>query len=344
MSYRKEFLTAAGTLTCALGIGFIMQSGDAARERYAKDEPVESKSIFLPPPAKLAVVGTAREGSPGPVTFFTVQDITLTSAEVDPVGITIAPDSPISAPRAPSSDLIAPALPERAVTDATPSNDCGLGLIATPADAAMVDLTLTAPCDRNAEVTISHSGISFDARTGADGRLQLSVPAMDDTASFEARLSTGKTISVTTDVPGLDVYDRMVLLTSARDGLHLHAREFGADYGSDGHVWAEASGKAGPEGGFMTSLGDTAAGLGRQVEIYTIAHALKQDPEDVAVTVETQIDTSNCGRDARARLLSRGAGGSQVTTDVALSIPGCDSVGGFLVLNYPLQDLTVAAR
>ena len=37
MSHKKEILTAVGTLAIAVGIGFVMQSSEAAQERYGKD-------------------------------------------------------------------------------------------------------------------------------------------------------------------------------------------------------------------------------------------------------------------------------------------------------------------
>ena len=45
MARMKEIATAAGTLACALGIGYVMQSSDAATARYGSDAAVKEQEL-----------------------------------------------------------------------------------------------------------------------------------------------------------------------------------------------------------------------------------------------------------------------------------------------------------
>ncbi|MDW4498021.1 hypothetical protein R5H30_08535 [Sulfitobacter sp. D35] len=298
---------------------------------------------FLPKPARTAVVRSAFAITGTPSAALKVSDITLTSAEVDPVAISTTVDSRINSPSAPESGLPAPNLPDSPVAEA-----CATGFTATPVAAAMVELTLVAPCSPGAEVLFSHAGLVFSEMVGEDGRALVMVPALRASATFEAAIPAGKTLSVTTSVESLPLYRRTVLLTTTADGLELHAREFGAEYGAEGHVWSGA--RRGIEavtqrtGGFMVSLGNGGGADGYRADVYTFPRALQGDTDPFELSLEAEISGLNCGREIDARVLSLDAASKLVTTDVTLSVPGCDAIGDFLVLKYPPQDLTVAAR
>ena len=48
MSRKKSLKTAASTFAVALGIGFVMQYGDAVASRFSPDEQVAAPDIILP--------------------------------------------------------------------------------------------------------------------------------------------------------------------------------------------------------------------------------------------------------------------------------------------------------
>jgi hypothetical protein len=50
----------------------------------------------------------------------------------------------------------------------------------------------------------------------------------------------------------------------------------------------------------------------------------------------------NCGRDIQAQSLEMRDAGQLKSQNLSLSVPGCDAVGDFLVLNNLLEDLKVA--
>ena len=53
---------------------------------------------------------------------------------------------------------------------------------------------------------------------------------------------------------------------------------------------------------------------------------------------------SNCGREIEAQSLEIGPDGTLKTRNLTLSVPDCDAVGSFLVLNNLVSDLKVASN
>jgi hypothetical protein len=144
------------------------------------------------------------------------------------------------------------------------------------------------------------------------------------------------------------LYDRVVVQWRGEAGIQVHAREDGADYGEAGHVWSGAardvSAVAKGEGGFLTVLGDPDLPNPMQAEVYTFPSAFTESAKDVKLSVEAEVTDRNCGKEIRARAFQYDAGRNVSTQDLTLSVPGCDAVGSFLVLNNLLQDLTVASK
>ena len=102
----------------------------------------------------------------------------------------------------------------------------------------MVNLTLEASCLPRERVTVHHSGMVFSQTTDAAGGLDLTVPALAKDAVFILAFTNGDGAMAQTVVEEVDDYDRMVLQWRGDTGFQIHAREFGAEYGEDGHVWS----------------------------------------------------------------------------------------------------------
>ena len=83
MARMKEIATAAGTLACALGIGYVMQSSDAATARYGSDAAVKEQEL-----RRLSNENAVLE----------VEDIVLTSAEFNAAPLEPTVELPDSAP------------------------------------------------------------------------------------------------------------------------------------------------------------------------------------------------------------------------------------------------------
>lgn len=318
MSYRKEILTAVGTLGCAIGIGFVMQSSQSAQDRYG-EEIADDESVLE------------------------VQSITLTAAEYDSPIARPSEESSVTTVGAPLSVLPPP---ETSAEPAKPA--CEVVANARPVAAAMVNLTMAAPCYANERVTVHHNGMIFTQTTSATGTLDVKVPALAEDALFVIAFSNGEGGVAQTKIEDLNDFDRIVLQWKGKTGFEIHALEFGADYGEAGHIWAGAmrdvSFAAAGHGGFMTRHGDETAADPLVAEVYTFPRSEIQKTGLVNLSVEAEVNAENCNAEIEAKTLQMHGRAEITSRDLRLSVPDCDAVGSFLVLNNLLEDLKVAGN
>lgn len=333
----KRIALAGGALTTAAAIGFVMQN-DPAAQRYTQ------QAAVVPD-----ISGT--EADPLEVT-----DITLTAAVTD-VSMTqgdgsgdISADAGSTPESTPEGTLQLAALDDASVAapDATisPANACEVSMTATPIEAAMVDVTLSAPCLPGERVTLHHNGMMFTDATDGDGKLSVTVPALTKNAIFIAAFANGEGALASANVNGLETLDRKVVQSKPNAQLHINAFEFGADYRDAGHVTAEADRTSADAengvGGFVTKLGDASIGDALVAEVYTFPTMTAKTDGDVLVSVEAEVTTDNCGLRVEAQTLEVSEAGRLKVQDLTLPIPACDAVGDFLVLQNLLGDLKVA--
>ncbi len=344
MRYRKEIITTAGTLACAIGIGFFMQSTQ-------------------PLPGSVELEGAPLANADAAV--LDVEEIMLTSADFVEQAMTpemvqetrvdevprAAPDMAI--PRNAGLPIVQATAREDLATMAvkpklSPSPACEITATARPVAAAMVNLTLDASCLPMERVTVHHSGLLFSRLTDAAGRLDVTVPAMAQNAVFVVAFSDGEGAVAQTVVEELADYDRVALQWKGDTGFSLHAMEFGADYGTEGHVYAQAprdmtyavTGK----GGYISILGDANVPDGHLAQVYTFPTTTVQSAGGVDLLVEAEVGQNNCGLEIEAQTLQTKSGTDITTRNLTLSVPDCDAAGNFLVLNNLLEDLRVAGN
>ncbi|MEM5541388.1 hypothetical protein WNY61_01440 [Sulfitobacter sp. AS92] len=321
MRRTKEILTAVGTLACAVGIGFVMQSSNSAQQRYGSAEarhPVADNGALLE-----------------------VEGITLTSAAFDSPIALPALDNQVIKAAAPQSLPPAPDSHSVAITAA-----CDITAEAEAVAAAMVKLTLDAACLPNERLTVHHNGMIFTEVTDDKGQLRVTVPALSEEAVFILAFGNGDGAVAQTSVSELSGFNRIVLQWKGAAGFELHAREFGADYGDAGHVWSGAprdmTAAVLGEGGFMTRNGDTNTSDPLMAEVYSFPVATAAQEGDVALSVEAEVSEANCGLEIEAQALELRGSDQVKTQNLTFAVPDCDAVGNFLVLNNLLQDLKVA--
>lgn len=336
MSRAKEVGTAVGTLACALSIGFAMQSTETASLRYGAgmidtapelDKGLDGKQV--------AIVGAD---------YMDVKDIMLTSALgglkqvtqlVEPVKITTP------------SNAFEESNPARAQL-VTPRDGCSSVGRATALEAAFVHLTLNAPCRADEMVTIHHNGMMFAATTDGQGALSLKVPALAKSAVFIFGFEDGHGTVAHAEVNDITSYRRVVLQWRDRAGFQLHAREFGADYGEDGHVWRDSRESlarvVNGEGGFLTSLGRGSETSPFLAEVYSFPAQLKGRHGEVDLSIQAMVNEANCGSNVEAQTFEWDGVSQLRSKSVSLEMPTCDSVGEYLVLNNVLDDLKVASK
>lgn len=329
MSRKKKFLTAASTFGVALGVGFVMQYGDAVASRL---QPVDG---FAP-------------------TAITPADIVM------PLEASLTPS--LVMPQAPSPlDIPVPVLlaalnsvdenlfiPEIAAPSVIPEQSCDVAMNATVLPLAMVALSVTAPCELNTAITIHHQGLMFTILTDAAGTADILAPAMAEDAFFIAAFESGDGAVTSVVVPELANFDRAALQWQGMNAVQLHALEFGADYGTDGHVWSASAGELDfvtpSQAGFLVRLGDDTRDTPLMVEVYTFPTGTVSRDGSVALTVEAEVTAENCGRDVAAESIQIDSASTPTAIDLTMTMPECDAVGEFLVLKNIFKDLTLAAK
>ena len=337
MKYRKEILTTAGTLACAIGIGFFMQSSESPSEADFQGEVLaNADAAILDIGAVTLTAADFVDTSTSPV----VRDAETPVAVMDPPRILQEPVEQVLA----AIDVDEPATE----TDAVTALQCEITANARPVAAAMVNLTLEAPCLPDERVTVHHSGLLFSQTTDETGALDITVPALSRDAVFIVAFSNGEGGVAQTTVEEIVDFDRVALQWKGDAGFQLHAREFGAEYGSAGHVWSGAArdmsyGVTG-QGGFISKLGNPDVPDGLMAEVYTFPASTAQNAGNVALSVETEVGQNNCGLEVEAQTLQTFSGNDITTRDLTLSVPDCDAAGNFLVLNNLFEDLKIASN
>lgn len=334
MSRTKEIVTAVGTLACALGIGFVMQSSEAASQRYGTSTgtaPVATKpTVPSRPQAQSATTPEQRQDA-----VIDVKEITLTSAL----------PAFVQSIRPPALATPQPATPPIEVADTS----CDILAAAKPAQAAMVSLVLAAPCHASSRVTVHHNGMFFTDKTLDDGSLSLTVPSLATNAVFIFAFEDGEGAVAQTEVPDLNAFNRVVVQWRGTAGFELHAREFGAEYGTTGHVWRNADNLSmepllDGSGGYVHSLGNIDVSEPRVAEVYSFPADMSGRNGQINLSVEAEVTARNCGLEIEAQTLELDTDGRLRTQNLTLAVPGCDAIGDFLVLNNVLEDMKVAAR
>lgn len=320
MDRRNSRLIAIGTIAMALGIGGAMQYMQTQGGSSKAQAPLEVSDVQ-------EVSSTPRnalpEDRPGPAEL----PAAVVSTETAPVQ-----EPEVSPPSAPDDAGFA----------------CEVDMTATPAAGAMMTVRIEAPCHGSERVTLHHSGLMFTDLMQPDGTLQVDVPALDEAALVIASFMDGGGAVAHTEVTSVPFYDRVVLQWRGAAGLQLHAREFDAEYFSDGHVWQGAGAlparAASGKGGFLTKLGSADAPNALLAEVYTFPTGVIDAEGTVALTVETEILSSNCDSVVEAQTLEIRGDSDLVSKELTIDVPGCDAVGDFLMLKNIVEDLTIAAK
>ena len=343
MKYRKEIVTTAGTLACAIGIGFFMQQGgDIPSPEYSGATLINASAAVLDVEE---IILTSAEFADDFVASEAEESVTLAAAQE-----IIAPQEevlPVVQAAAVMDALEMPSVDMALAMEVEPEASCEVTATARAVAAAMVNLTLSAPCLPDERVTVHHAGMLFTESTDGSGAFDITVPAMAEDATFVVAFTNGEGAVAQTTVEELGDFDRVALQWKGDTGFELHAREFGADYGSAGHVWSgdmrDMTFAVTGQGGFLSLLGDAAVPDGLMAEVYTFPAKAAQNAGDVALSVETEVGDNNCGLEIEAQTLQTFSGKDITSRDLTLSVPDCDATGNFLVLNSLFEDLKVAA-
>ncbi len=328
----RRYALAGATLSCAVSIGFLMQSSEPGYAGHQLPDPGVTSVDDYMVEARLPSGSTEKMRADGLPTL--PREVSFDERlSHKTVALTVSRDMPVSN------------LPEEVET---PNLACDVSLTAEPLPAALVSLQLTAPCLTGERVVIHHGDLKFADTIGADGSLKVDVPALSENATFVAVLTNGDGAMVKADVPSLQFYDRVAIQWQGVTGLGLHAREYGADYNSNGHVWREAQRDvtAIVEGnkGFMIRVGNPELPEPLLAEVYTFPSGSAKMPGEVFLSVEAEVSDLNCGRQISAGTIEIRKASPAITHSLSVEMPECDALGELLVLKNLLQDLKIAGK
>lgn len=222
--------------------------------------------------------------------------------------------------------------------------DCDPVLSMKERDAAMIEVRLFAPCDPGQRVTLRHGKLEIDLTTDPFGRAQTILPALTEAVTVTAMLGH-KSVQSSIHVAEAQAFSRVALIWDGEQVFWMNAYELGATRGESGHIRAgfgkTASRAVRGTGGFLVTLGD---GTGRSAEVYSFPTGYSPMHGVVKLVVEADVTRETCGRMARATALETSPLGGMTTTDVRVTLPGCDRVGDVLELKNLLQDMRLAGR
>ncbi len=222
-------------------------------------------------------------------------------------------------------------------------NACAVWLVVTPAADAMLETSIYAPCDAGEQVTLSHAGLTFGARIGADGQMMMLVPALTEQASVTLAFADGREQSDSTLVPDLAGIERVALFWQGPATLALHAYEFGAQYGDPGHIHPGSPlPMTGAEHGFVTMLGDPALQGSQLAQIYSFPRGTSSLRGQVSLEIEIPVTDASCGVPLQVGAIEVHGIASAQARQIRLDMPECDGNGGYLVLPGILPELQIA--
>lgn len=224
------------------------------------------------------------------------------------------------------------------VSSADGAPDCKTTLDLRLEDNAMIGLSLLAPCHPNERVVLRHAGLAITAKTLLTGGLFTSLPALATDGAVTVLFADGRRAEAAVPVPDLEKVHRFAVQWQAGDEFSINAFEHGADYGQPGHKVAQPAGDppvAAP--GQIVRFGDATTDDALLAQVYTFP----ADGPAPDLTIEAAITDKTCARDMIGETLES-RDGRVWSRDLTLTMPPCDAVGGFLVLNNPAGGTTVS--
>ena len=263
-------------------------------------------------------------------------------------------EEPAPLPTPPAATLVPifeepPSLPkrvfeQRADGSASGATNCDPRLLASPSPAAMISLTLNAPCHPDTKVVIQQGPMTATDVTNMNGHLHLRIPAFLADTEVTVRVG-GYDLTTKLSIPDAPNYQHIALMWEGPQVLRLNAFEFGAARNEIGHVWAGApkspNRASRGSGGFLTRLVTDA---GPSAEIYSLPAGRAPVQGVVRLTVEGAVTAENCGRVVKAKAIQPTAFRRFSKTDVEVALPDCDRIGEVVLLQNLFRDVRLAGR
>lgn len=342
---KRRIARAVAVITVALAAGHLVQSMATPKQVAVDQESLKTDTLA---PETLAT----NTSQPIDLTQSTVVPLAAGAADAASPQAAMPAPLPTEGPTAqPAVNLTDTSVPDSSTTpespgsgDALAADDCSVTFDSFGDQAAMISLSLLAPCHPNERVVVRHGGLAISEMTTAAGGLFLSLPALEKSAKVEIRFADGSSAVTIAEIPEMASVRRFGVQWQADDAFQIHAFENGANYGDTGDVNADNMQTPAPGvptiGGFLTVLGDPTTANPLMAQIYTYPSEAR---DSAKVVVEASVTAKTCGRELIGETLSS-VGGTTKITDLTLSMPDCDGIGDYLVLNNLAPDLKITAE
>lgn len=306
MARITNFLMVGGSFAIALGAGMLMQRHEANASQH----------VAVAPAGLSLLIKTPRQ--PDRTDPPLLRQISFNPEISSELPVLTVPDLPGALPGTETGAHCDPILNASALPGATAA------------------LSFDAPCHPNARVVLHHKGMMFSVVTDATGAARIDVPALSTRALFMAELKDSTSAVATLTIPDMDKFNRVVVQWQGSEGFELHGRQGGASYGGAGDIWRENPMDAANES-HLTVLGGTGDNP-FSAEIYSFpAHT------NPVVTVEMEITPQNCGQMIAAQSLVKSGTDRLRNVDMTVTIPGCDTVGDYIILPNLLSEPKITA-
>ena len=264
---------------------------------------------------------------------------------VAPAPAPVAPAKPFAPPvttAKPAAPLATPLFadgPAPAPDQAQAADDCLPTLDLVPEPDAMIGVTIVAPCHPGERIVLAHEGLTITLASTATGSVFTSIPALVSMGKVTARWADGTETTAIIDIPEAADVNRFAVQFPASDPLSLNAYAEGAEFGGPGHIRPVALSDlppGAPMGGTILALGSADVDLPLLAHVYTYSGRERR-----SLTIEAEVTEATCDRELLGETIESRNGRTAVQ-DLTLTMPPCDAIGEFLILNITPEDLTLA--
>jgi hypothetical protein len=223
-------------------------------------------------------------------------------------------------------------VPVAATTD-TPQDGCTPALQLVAAPEAMIELSLTAPCNRGERIVVRHSGLAFSARTNPEGKAELMVPALKVDALVAVYLEGSRLALGKVEVPDAANFTRLALIWDVGADFELRMTE-------GDHVLVGTNAATDATARKIIPLGLVSVQNPVLARVYSTPGASLGDAQ---ITAELQITPVTCGRTLQVETLLS-LNGKVTQSERSVAVPLCGTSGDILVLKNLPPDPTLAIR
>lgn len=262
--------------------------------------------------------------------------VTLERASEDATGVSGATVSPL--PVSASLDVTPDAslgeltgITSVAATMPVAGDHCRPSMQLTAVKGAMIQLSLSAPCNRNQRIVVRHSGLSFAVKTRTDGAATVLFPALRPDATVAVYLPDARLVLGKVAVPEVAGFSRLAVIWEWPAEIALRV--------TDGDkVLAGTAPNIGSDASHVMSLGTPDVQSPIMAQVYSVpGHHLDQ----MQLTGELRITPASCGRTLRLDTVRSDAGVTSAQ-DQLVPVPLCGTAGDILLLKNLGADLKLA--